>query len=104
MSNGRVLAQSQEHSQDYAAADAQKLQLDASPPRKKFTQLCSSSISGFMEYHNTHLAPGFTLNVLVPAPENVVVSGVHWDLCLLGDCTASTKCPSSSRTTSPHVP
>ena len=26
-----------------------------------------------MENHNTHLAPGFTLNDLVPAPVNVVV-------------------------------
>ena len=26
-----------------------------------------------MENHNTHLAPGFTLNDLVPAPGNVIV-------------------------------
>ena len=36
-------------------------------------QLCSSSVSGIMENHNTHLVLGLRLNVLVPAPENVVV-------------------------------
>ena len=41
--------------------------------QKKFTRSCSSSISGIMENHNTHLVPGFTLNGLVPAPANVVV-------------------------------
>ena len=46
---------------------------DASPPQKKFTQLCCSSISGIMVSHNTHLALGFPLNVLVPVPVNVVV-------------------------------
>ena len=63
----------QEHLWDRAAADAQRLCLGASLPQKKFMLLCSSSISGIMVNHNTHLAPGFTLNVFVLAPENVVV-------------------------------
>ena len=37
-----------------------------------------------MENHNTHLAPGFTLNDLVPAPANVVPSQVHWGLAFGG--------------------
>ncbi|XP_053080212.1 probable ribonuclease 11 isoform X1 [Acinonyx jubatus] len=63
----------QEHLWDCAAADAQRLRLGASPSQKKFTQLCSSSVSGIVENHNMHLAPGFTLKELVPAPANVVV-------------------------------
>ena len=63
----------QERSQDYAATDAQSLKLRASPPQKKFTRLCSSSISGIMGNHNTYLAPSFTPNDFVPAPVNVVV-------------------------------
>ena len=90
----------QEHLWDGAAVDAQRLQLGASPPQKKFTRSYSSSISEIMENHNTHLAPGFTLNDLVPAPVNVVVL---WGLLGLGGHTTSTKCPFSSGTTSPHV-
>ena len=67
----------QERLQDHAAADAQKLRPGASPPQKKFVRQCSSSISGIMEKHNTHLAPVFTLNDLVPAPANV---DVFWGL------------------------
>ena len=63
----------QEHSRDCAAADAQRLQLGASQPQKKFTRSCSSSVSHIMENHSTHLVPGFTIRVLVPAPANVVV-------------------------------
>ena len=66
---------SQECSQDHAAADAQRLRPGAGPPQKKFMRLCSTSISRIMENHNTHLAPGFTPNDLVPAPENVVLPG-----------------------------
>ena len=51
-----------------------------------------------MENHNTHLALGFTLNDLIPAPANVAVL---WGLLGPGGLTASTKCPSSSGTTSP---
>ena len=40
----------------------QRLQPGASPPQKKFARQCSSSTSGIMENHNTHLAPGFTPN------------------------------------------
>ena len=56
------------HTEDHAAANAQRLQLGASPPQKKFTQSCSSSISGIVVNHNTHLA-----HVLVPTPVNVAV-------------------------------
>ena len=48
------------HLWDCATADAQRLRLGASPPQKKFMQSCSSSVSGIMENHNTHLIPGFT--------------------------------------------
>ena len=48
------------HLWDCATADAQRLWLGASPPQKKFMQSCSSSVSGIMENHNTHLIPGFT--------------------------------------------
>ena len=40
---------------------------------KKFVRQCSSSFSGIMENHRTHLAPGFTRSDLVPAPANVAV-------------------------------
>ena len=53
-----------------------------------------------MENHNTHLAPGFTLNDLVPAPANVAIL---WGLLGPGCLTAPTKCPSSSGATSPRV-
>ena len=37
-------------------------------------RFCTGSrVSRFTENHNTHLAPGFTLNVLIPALVNVVV-------------------------------
>ena len=61
----------QEHLQDPAAAGAPRLWPGARPPQKKFVIQCSSSLSGMMENHNTHLAPGFTLNDLAPAPANV---------------------------------
>ena len=68
---------------DRAAANAQRLQLGASLPQKKFTQSCSSSsVSGIMENHNTHLAPGFTPSDLVPALENVVVLPGPLGICL----------------------
>ena len=63
----------QEYSRDCAAATSQRLWQGASPPQKKLVLSCSSSISGFMENHNTHLAPVFPLNILVPATGNVVV-------------------------------
>ena len=49
----------------------------ASPSQKNCTRSCSSSISGIMENHNTHLAPGFTCNNLAPAPANVATC---WNL------------------------
>ena len=88
-------------SQDHAAINAQRLWLGTTLPQKKFTQSCSSSVSGVMENHNIHLALGFTLNDLVPAPVNVVVL---WSLLGPGGCTASTKCPSSRGTTFPMWP
>ena len=56
-----------------AAASALRLWPGASLPKKKFVRECSSSVSGNMENHNTRLAPGFTLNNLVPAPANVAI-------------------------------
>ena len=93
----------QEHSRERAAADAQRLRLGASPPQKKFLRWCRSSVSGIMENHNKHLAPGFTPNDLVLAPANVGVL-----LRLLGPFpggghAASIRCPPSRGTTSPHV-
>ena len=61
----------QEHLLDPAAARALRLQPGASPPQKKFTRQCSSSVSGIMENQKPHLAPGFTLNNLAPVPANV---------------------------------
>ena len=62
----------QERLLDPAAASAPRL-ANASLLQKKFTRQCSSSISGIMENHKPHLAPGFTLNDLIPAPANVAV-------------------------------
>ena len=93
----------QELLQDLAAADAQRMQLDASLPQEKFVRWCSSSVSGIMENHNTHLAPGFTLNDLVLAPANVVVLPGPLGPCLWGTHTASTRCLPSRGTASPHV-
>ena len=56
-----------------AAAGAPRLRPGANPPQKKFARECSSSVSGIMENHNSHLAPGFTLNNLVAAPANVAI-------------------------------
>ena len=63
----------QERLLDPAAAGAPRLWPGASPPQKKFARECSSSVSWIMENHNTRLAPGFTLNDLVPAPANVAL-------------------------------
>ena len=41
---------------------------------------CSSSVSGIMANHDTHLAQGFTLNDLVPTPANVAVLWVPLEL------------------------
>ena len=56
---------------DPAAASAPRLRPGASLPPKKIARQCSLSVSGTMESHNTHLAPGFTLNNLASAPANV---------------------------------
>ena len=63
----------QERLLDPAAAGVLRLLPGASPPQEEFASYCSSSISGIMENHNTHLAPGFTLNDLIPALTNLVV-------------------------------
>ncbi|VFV35082.1 Hypothetical predicted protein [Lynx pardinus] len=60
-----------EHLLDPAVAGALRLWPGASPLQKQFARQCSSSISGIMENHNRHLAPGFTLNDLAPTPVNV---------------------------------
>ncbi|XP_044903169.1 uncharacterized protein LOC123382444 [Felis catus] len=56
---------------DPAGAAALRLRPGVSPPPKKIARGCSLSVSGTVENHNTHLAPGFTLNDLVPAPASV---------------------------------
>ena len=56
---------------DPAVARALRLRPGASLSPKKFARQCSSSVSGTMENHNTHLAPSFTLSDLAPAPANV---------------------------------
>ncbi|VFV33904.1 Hypothetical predicted protein, partial [Lynx pardinus] len=61
----------QERLLDPAGAGAPRLRPGARPPQKKFSRQRSSSFSGIMENRNTHLAPAFTLNDLVPAPANV---------------------------------
>ena len=55
----------QEHLWDHAAANPRDCGQVSAPPQKKFTTQCSSSASGIIENHSTHLAPGFTLNDLV---------------------------------------
>uniref|UniRef100_A0ABI7ZSU9 RBR-type E3 ubiquitin transferase n=1 Tax=Felis catus TaxID=9685 RepID=A0ABI7ZSU9_FELCA len=56
---------------DPAASVAPRLWPEASLPQKKFARRCSSSVSGIVGNHNAYLAPGFTLEDLVPAPANV---------------------------------
>ena len=67
---------------DAVVAGAPRLWPGASPPQKMFARQCSSSTSGIMENHNTHLAPGFYLNDLVTAPANVAI---FWGLLRPGD-------------------
>ena len=89
---------------DCAAADAQRLWLCARPPQEKFTRSGSSSVSGIMENHNTHLVPGFTLNNLVPAPANVVVLlGPLWPLPV-GGGTHTQPLPDVLPAGEPHLP
>ena len=64
------------------------------PAPEKFLRQCSSSFSGMMENRNTHLAPGFTLNDLVPAPANTAA---------FPGLPGPTHCPSGSGTASPRV-
>ena len=71
-------------------------------PRKSSHNHVAAAFQG-IENQNTHLAPGFILNILVSAPENVVTLQICWDLCLSGGHTASTKCPPSRGTAFPHV-
>ncbi|VFV35536.1 Hypothetical predicted protein, partial [Lynx pardinus] len=61
----------QERPLDPAVARALRLRPGASLPPKKIARQCSLSVSGTMENRNPHLAPGFTLNNLAPAPANV---------------------------------
>ena len=83
--------------------DAQKLQVGASPPQRKFMQLCSSSVSGIMVNHNTHLASGFSLNILVPAPTSVVVLQCPLGSLPVGWLHGVYKCHPSRGTASPFV-
>ncbi|VFV31311.1 Hypothetical predicted protein [Lynx pardinus] len=58
---------------DPAAAGAPRLRPGTGPSQKMFARQCSSSVSGVMENYNSHLAPSFTLNDLVPESEKVAV-------------------------------
>ena len=49
---------------DPIVAGAPRVQPGASLSQKMFARQCNLSFSGIMENHNTHLAPGFTLNNL----------------------------------------
>ena len=69
----------QERPLDPAVAGAQRLRPGVSLSQKKFARQCSSSVSGIMGNHNTHLAPGFTLNDLVQLQRMWPFSGVCWD-------------------------
>ena len=62
---------------DPDVVSAPRLRPGASLPPKKIARQCSISVSGTMENCNTHLAPGFTLNNVAPAPENVAA---FWSL------------------------
>ena len=93
----------QECSLDRAASDARRLWLDASPPQKKFTRSCSSSISGIMVNLNMHLAPGFTPSDLVLAPVNVVVLPDPLAPLPLGESHSVYQVSSSRGTVSPCV-
>ena len=84
---------------DPAVAGALRLQLGASLPQKNFARQYSS-ISGIMENHNTHLAPGFTLNDLAPALSNVAT---FWGLLGPGGFNSLYQSPSSSETAFPRV-
>ena len=90
---------SQEHLLD-PTASAPRLQPGASLSQKMFARQCSSSISGIMENHNTHLAPGFTLNDHATAPANVVA---FWGLLGPDGFNSLYQMSSSSGTTSPCV-
>ena len=72
-SSGRVLATPRNVRGTVLLQLMPRLRPGASPPQKKSTQSRGSSVSGVVANHNTHLAPGFTPNDLVPAPANVVV-------------------------------
>ena len=56
---------------DPAVAGALSLWSGASLPPQKIMRQCSLSVSGTMENRSIHLAPGFTVNDLAPAPVNV---------------------------------
>ena len=38
---------------------------------------CVAAVSGIIENHNTYMAPGFTFDILIPAPMN---ASVLWGL------------------------
>ena len=88
----------------YAAADVQRLWLGASPLQKRCTLLCSSSVSGMVANHNTHLAPGFIPSDLVPAPVNVVVLLGPLAPLPFGESHSLYQCLPSRGTRSSHVP
>ncbi|VFV30717.1 Hypothetical predicted protein, partial [Lynx pardinus] len=69
-------------------------------PRKSLRDSVAAVPQGLWKNHNTHLAPGFTSNALIPAAANVAVL---WGLLSPSGLTAFTECSSSSGTPSPRV-
>ena len=73
-------------------------------PRKCSCDPCSGKGSEIMANYNTYSTRFHsTLASLFQYQEIWLLSRVRWDLCLWGGCMASTKCPPSRGTTSPHV-
>ena len=73
-------------------------------PRKCSCDPCSGKGSEIMANYNTYSTRFHsTLASLFQYQEIWLLARVRWDLCLWGGCMASTKCPPSRGTTSPHV-
>ena len=72
-------------------------------PRKSSRDLVAAVFQGLWKIttHIWHQASPLTS--LFQHQRIWLFSRVHWDLCLCGGCTASTRCPPNRRTASPRV-
>ena len=72
-------------------------------PRKSLCDLLAAAFQGLWKFttHIYHQASPLTF--LFQHQQMWLFSGIHWDLCLWGGCTASTKCPASRGTATPYV-